>query len=453
MSNQRKIEIRVPAELGDHLKAAARHTAGRESVVFTLTSHMELTDRIVILVRKVIPLPDSAYLHDSRHGAKWSGSAMLPVLNEAMAGDYGVCLFHVHQDHGPVELSQDDYSNGGRLLSTFRNLVGLRPHGSVVFSSSHMAGIVQLPGSDSYQPVKKLRWLGKTLKDIPSGLEATDVNPHAATFHRQVLLIGSRGQMRLQSATVAVAGLCGGGSHTVQGLAHLGVGHVIGIDHDYAEESNRHRMVGLTWLDVLLKRRKTAVMKRLVRRINRQVKFTPVPYPLPDQRAIDAIKQADVVIGCLDNFHARADLQDLSWRYLIPLVDIGLTIIPASLERPELAIGGNVATFIPGQFCAWCAGFLSQKKLDEETGGRPRSYFEGTAAQAQVISFNGVLANQAVSDVLQLLTGFAPHNSNYSIRKFDGVGGTLENWRVRKDPSCAFCERALSAGEVVWRKA
>jgi ThiF family len=122
------------------------------------------------------------------------------------------------------------------------------------------------------------------------------------------------------------------------------------------------------WWHVLLRRRKTAVMNALVRGINRAVRFTAVPYFLPAQLAIDALKTVDAIVGCLDTLHARADLQEIAWRYLVPYVDIGLKIVPKSVTA-GLAIGGNVATSIPGSFCPWCIDFLSQNKLDSKPAG------------------------------------------------------------------------------------
>jgi tRNA A37 threonylcarbamoyladenosine dehydratase len=59
------------------------------------------------------------------------------------------------------------------------------------------------------------------------------------TLYERQTFLGSRA--RLSSATVAIVGLGGGGSHIIQQLAHLGVGHLVGIDHDRAEDSNLNR--------------------------------------------------------------------------------------------------------------------------------------------------------------------------------------------------------------------
>src|SRR5206468_2874819 len=208
------------------------------------------------------------------------------------------------------------------------------------------------------------------------------------------------------------------------------------------------RLIGLSPADARRRRRKTAVMAAIVRRTNPEVIFTPVPCPVPEQPAIDAVKRSDVIVGCLDNHHARAEVMALASRFMIPYVDIGLLIRPVEGTK-RVAIGGDVAVFIPGGFCAWCIGRLSKEKLDLETGGRPKSYFQGADKQAQVVSMNGVLASQAATEILALLTGFRDDHEDpeMAIRKFDGIEGTLVKWLVKKKATCDLCEGTLGAGD------
>ena len=188
--------------------------------------------------------------------------------------------------------------------------------------------------------------------------------------------------------------------------------------------------------------------------------------PLPAPAALAALKTADVVVGCLDNLHARADLQELSWRFLIPYVDVGVNIRAIDDPEPEgprVSIGGNVLTLIPGGFCMWCSGYLSKEKLDAELAGPNRNYFENRDGEAQVVSLNGLVASQAVTEVLQLLTGFSGSGLKRSqlslgcqpglqrgFRKLNGVRGTLEDWGASRRPDCPCCVSTLGAGVVVW---
>ncbi len=450
MKRRAAVEIRVPAHLAGPLRAGVAYRRGRESVAFGLVSHTRLRDRTLVLLRKVVTLPDEAYVAAPGHGAKWTGASMIPLLNEALAANLGVFFFHAHSAAGPVQLSSDDRNSARQLLPAFQNLIPLRPHASIVLSEDHAVAMVLLPDQAGYVEAVRVRWLGKVVRDTLDDEGGEVKDRREGIFESQALLTGSRGEGRLREATVAVVGLSGGGSHVVQQLAHLGIGRVIGIDGDRVDQRSRSRLVGVTALDVLLRRRKTSVMARLVRRITRGVKFTSIPHAVPHQRAIDALKEADVVVGCVDSYHARADIQELTARYLIPYIDVGLLIKPLQ-DAKAITIGGNVINAIPGHFCLWCIGFLSEDKLAAETGGRPPSYFHGTDRQAQVVSMNGVLASQAVNEVLQLLTGFAPVDDAPVIKKFNGLEGTLETWVVKPRLGCPKCETALAAGDVVWR--
>jgi len=445
-------EIRVPLHLIETLKAATAFRGGHETVAFCLASHVRLSNMTLLLIKKVIPLPGDVYVSSSTHGAKWTGRAMVPILNEALAGGLGIVLFHAHPHTGRVSLSEDDSRSARKLLPVFQNVIPARPHASVVLGKTHAAGTVLLPGRTDYVNVEKVRLLSPTITDLGNHEGSSVLHKEGDIYHRQALLTGSAGERNLRRAKIAVIGLSGGGSHVVQQLAHMGVGEIIGIDDDRVDETNRSRLIGMTRLDVIFRRRKTKVMKRLVRKINRRVKFTPIPHPVPYQKAIDALKESDIIIGCVDSYHARADLQELAWRYMIPYIDIGLRIRPLDLGN-GVTIGGQVMTAIPGSFCQWCIDFLTDGKLLSETGGRPRSYFEGTDKHAQVVSMNGILASQAVNEILQLLTGFAPVDGDMSFKKFNGLEGTLEKWGVKKKSRCEKCEASLGGGDLIWHSA
>jgi hypothetical protein len=197
-------------------------------------------------------------------------------------------------------------------------------------------------------------------------------------------------------------------------------------------------------------------------------KLNPNRSAIPDVDVVRAISECAVIVGCVDTLFSRSDLQEIASRYLIPYVDIGATVrdVPdAESSDPRVQIAGNVITFIPGSFCLWCCNFLSRQKIELEQNGPARSYFEKNKQEAQVVSFNGVLASQAVNEVLQLLTGFGGAGINEAdlkipgesvfrgYKKFDGVTGTLQEWGGARRSACQHCEHALAAGDVIFTKA
>jgi hypothetical protein len=111
----------------------------------------------------------------------------------------------------------------------------------------------------------------------------------------------------------------------------------------------------------------------------------------------------------------------------------------------------------------WCSGFLSKEKLDAELNGSNRNYFENRGGEAQVVSLNGLVASQAVTEVLQLLTGFGgsglrrrdvalgeKSGLQRGFRKLNGVRGTLDDWGAARRSDCAPCYSTVGAGTITW---
>jgi hypothetical protein len=319
--------------------------------------------------------------------------------------------------------------------------------------------MIAFPGASPIEVEIRLRWMGTSVVPWPApgdACEEADVDSHG-------LIIGEKS--RLRAARVAVVGLSGGGSHVVQQLAHSEVGQVYGMDADVAERRHRHRMIGVERRHMAAGDLKTKVMRELSERVDGATNFLGIDEMVPAQRTIEVLRDVDVIVGCVDNLHARADLQEIAWRYCVPYVDIGVNI--RALERPptepRVSVGGNVLVLVPGGFCMWCCGFLSRAKLDLElAGGRERSYFQNRKGEAQVVSFNGTVGSAAVTEVLQLLTGFNGESINpVALATADGLqrgflkfdGRTLVEWGAGRRPDCEHCHDHLGAGQIVWRSA
>ena len=192
---------------------------------------------------------------------------------------------------------------------------------------------------------------------------------------------------------VGIVGLCGGGSHVAQQLAHVGIGRFRLFDPDAADDSNTGRMVGLSAEDAKRRRLKTDVIERRILEINpaAEVKKHPVPW----QQASDAMKLCHAVVGCVDRYQPRDELERFCRRYLIPYIDIGMDVHG---DTVPYRIAGQVILSLPGRPCLRCFGFITDEGLQEEAhrygavGGRP-----------QVVWPNGVLASTAVGALVQLL--------------------------------------------------
>src|ERR1051325_11047148 len=89
--------------------------------------------------------------------------------------------------------------------------------------------------------------------------------------------LGEHSDDILRTARVAIVGLCGGGSHVAQQLAHVGVGRFVLIDGDSVEESNLNRMVGSRPEHARSRAGKAKVITELVKGISPRVEVTTIP--------------------------------------------------------------------------------------------------------------------------------------------------------------------------------
>jgi len=206
--------------------------------------------------------------------------------------------------------------------------------------------------------------------------------------------------------------LCGGGSHIVQQLAHIGIRRIVLCDDDRIEGSNINRLVGATAQDVRKRRPKTSIAERTIRALQpvSEIDSTRARW----QQKMQSLMTCDIVFGCLDSFQARRDLEGFCRRYFIPLIDIGMNV-KTSGNCPE--IYGQVVVSLPGQPCLHCAGVLSEQTLSQEAQD-----YGDAGPKPQVVWPNGVLASTAVGFCMQLLTGW--NGSREIPYRLDYQGGT-----------------------------
>jgi len=227
-------------------------------------------------------------------------------------------------------------------------------------------------------------------------------------YSRQSFL-GPRSEELLRSATIGIVGLGGGGSHVAQQLAHLGLGRVLLFDPDKVDLSNLNRLVGATAQDAKLQTEKVEVARRLFFDINPVAEVHT--YAVQWQLSANALREADILVSCVDSYAARQDLEVSARRFLVPIVDIGMDVHLVG-GSPHMA--GQVILSSPGGPCFRCLGFLTDENLRQEAelygaaGGRP-----------QVVWANGVLASIAVGLVVNLLTGWQSRSSRTEYLHFD----------------------------------
>ncbi len=126
-------------------------------------------------------------------------------------------------------------------------------------------------------------------------------------FSRTEMLIGPRGVEKLAGAKVAVFGVGGVGSFTVEGLVRAGVGHLVLVDDDCVCLSNFNRQLHAVRGN--LGRPKVEVMKERILEINPRAEVvTFKEFYLPG--SADRLLQGgiDYIVDAVDTVTAKLDL-------------------------------------------------------------------------------------------------------------------------------------------------
>jgi hypothetical protein len=213
-----------------------------------------------------------------------------------------------------------------------------------------------------------------------------------------------------------VIGYGGGGSHIGQQAVHLGIHRQRVFDHDRITPTNHNRLIGGLAADLGPATRKTEIARRVILAVNPDADVKV--YDARWQDHADVLRGCDVLVGCVDTFAARHELEIFARRYAIPYIDIGMDVRQVDDEAPRMA--GQVILSMPGQLCMTCLGFLSPERLAAEaarygdTGGRP-----------QVIWPNGVLASTAIGVLVDLITGWTRQTDRLVYYSYDGNAGTI----------------------------
>lgn len=264
-----------------------------------------------------------------------------------------------------------------------------------------------------------------------------------AHLQRQSFL-GINSDARIASARVGIVGLCGGGSHIAQQLAHIGVGHFEPMDFDRGDQTNRNRMIGLTARAAREGHYKTEVIRRLIKAVSPTAKVNAFAGRWQENAA--ALRTCDAIFGCVDSYEQREQLERFARRYLIPYIDVGMDVTG---ETNRFIISGQVILSMPGCPCMRCMGFLTDELLADEAkrygaaGGRP-----------QVIWPNGVLASTAVGIFMNLLTPWHGTAQPPLYSEYDGNRMTITPSRRLNFLSGSACThyplQPGALGDVKW---
>lgn len=220
----------------------------------------------------------------------------------------------------------------------------------------------------------------------------------------------------LANTTIGIVGLGGGGSHIAQQAAHVGIGSYVLADPDRIDLGNTNRLVGGTLLDVLRRAFKTAIAARTIRSLIPGARIVEVRKSWHE--ATEELKRCDVIIGAVDTFREREQLERFARRYLIPYIDVGMDV--HEIATQAFLVSGQVILSTPGNPCLRCCGLITDDRLAQEAGK-----YGAAGARPQVVWPNAVLASTALGLLIQMMTPWHRNVPAFAYMVYDGNKGSV----------------------------
>jgi molybdopterin/thiamine biosynthesis adenylyltransferase len=229
-------------------------------------------------------------------------------------------------------------------------------------------------------------------------------------YHRQLLMLGEKGQEKLKSSRVLIAGAGGLGTVISVYLAAAGVGTLRIADCDVVEASNLNRQI-LHWSGDL-GRPKTASASEKLATLNPLICIEKV-YGRIDEASIDAITgDCDLIVDAMDNFPTRYLLNRTALKRGIPFI-----------HGAVRGLYGQATTILPGKTpCLRCIF----------PGSPPPEVFPIIGATC------GVIGSIEATEAIKLLTG---RGEPLAGRLFiwDGMAASADSLAVERNPACPDC--------------
>ncbi len=261
-------------------------------------------------------------------------------------------------------------------------------------------------------------------------------------FDRQVRAFGPAGQQVLQRLRIGIVGLGGMGSLVAQQLVHLGVRDFILADPDTLEPTNLNRVANAFPEDV--GRPKVEIAARYIRSVANDATVACVPGDVTRAETARELLNADLICGCTDSHGSRAVVQQVSYQYLIPCIDMGTTI---TVTNGRVAyIYGRVQLLAPGLACLTCSGLLNANEVRRDMmtpfEHQADPYLQGAREPAPaVISLNGTVASLAVTMLLSVVCG-VPVSARHVL--YNALASVLRTVRAQPAANCYICSRSGS---------
>ncbi|WP_374947408.1 ThiF family adenylyltransferase, partial [Agreia sp.] len=250
-------------------------------------------------------------------------------------------------------------------------------------------------------------------------------------------------------------GVSGTGSIVADHLARLGFGAIVILDFDRIEAKNLNRILNSTLADAARGRLKVEMFAAAIAEHRADAEVVPVPDSILSRTAVEAAASCDIIFSCVDSSEGRQIADLLAQAFLIPMIDMGVTIPTRRTSEGEPAVAevlGRIDYVQPGRstlasrevFTAASlrAEYLAREAPDVHAVEVKEGYIKGAPTEApSVLPLNMRAASAAVLEYVARAFPFR-HEGNAAFARtlfrlaegdeerfaetdFDGGGGHL----------------------------
>ena len=216
----------------------------------------------------------------------------------------------------------------------------------------------------------------------------------------------------LSQLTACVVGASGTGSIVIENLCRRGIGKIIMIDFDVMKHKNLNRILNSTAADADSERHKTAMLKDVIAKYRLDIEIVSIEEPIEAEKAIIAASGSDVIFSCVDTMEARHYCDLMSRAFVMPLIDVGVTIPTRQRSNEDVRIAdvcGRIDYVHPHSASLSDRGvvtpeglyseYLSQVDPDTFESQLKEGYLKGFAEEApSVLTLNMIGAALAVEE-------------------------------------------------------
>ncbi len=421
-----QVKLRIPRSLFEKIIKDLRreHEFAFERAGFTFGRVKKLgEDQFIVFLNEYLPVDDNNYIDDKSVGARINSAAITSAMQITFGGSKSTFHTHLHDFEYDDAMPQFSVVDREELPPIAKSAMSFAPdqvHGCIVLSGNSINAVVFLPGYD--RPFKPIQISIVGYPMVFSFPVSPLLTSKGDRYSRQSFL-GEKAQDLISRIKIGVVGLSGGGSHIFQQLAHIGFKRYVLFDKQVVDLSNTNRLVGSTLKDVKNKTPKFVVARRLIKSLvpDAQIEGGQMLW----QESPELLQGCDIVVGSLDTFAGRRDLEGECRRFLMPYLDIGMDILKSGDEPYNMF--GQVQLSMPGEPCMICRGFLSEENLAREA-----NRYGDAGDRPQVVWANGILASSAIGVLIDLITDWTAEKNRQVYLSYEGNRGTL-NKHIKLD--------------------